>query len=86
MFGCVCQGKRLWSLKLPAPVLCMESLEIRTLGLTLTALGLADRRVLVYRDKHVVDTIHTQDNVTAIKFGRFGREDNTLVMIMKGQQ
>ncbi|KAK4326344.1 hypothetical protein Pmani_003138 [Petrolisthes manimaculis] len=78
------KGKRLWSLKLAAPVLCIESLEIRTLGLTLTALGLADRRVLVYRDKHLVDTIHTQDNVTAIKFGRFGREDNTLVMIMKG--
>ncbi|XP_071535409.1 BBSome complex member BBS1 [Panulirus ornatus] len=78
------KGKRLWSLKLPTPVTCMETLEIRTLGLTLTALGMADHRVMIYRDKHLVDTIHTEDKISAMKFGRFGREDNTLVLVMKG--
>lgn len=77
------QGKRLWSIQLPAPIICMESLEIRTLGLVLTALGMADNRVMIYRDKHLVDTIYTEDKISALKFGRFGREDNTLVMVMK---
>ncbi|XP_045616559.1 BBSome complex member BBS1 isoform X1 [Procambarus clarkii] len=78
------KGKRLWSLRLPAAITCVETLEIRTLGLTLTALGMADNRVMIYRDKHLVDTIHTEDRISAMKFGRFGREDNTLVLVMKG--
>ncbi|XP_064095849.1 Bardet-Biedl syndrome 1 protein-like [Macrobrachium nipponense] len=64
--------------------MCMETLEIRTLGLKLTALGMLDHRVLIYRDKHLVDTIHTEDSVAAMKFGRFGREDNSLILVMKG--
>ncbi|XP_047480253.1 Bardet-Biedl syndrome 1 protein-like [Penaeus chinensis] len=78
------KGKRLWTLKLPAPVMCMETLEIRTLGLKLTGLGMSDHRVLIYRDKHLVDTIYTEDSVAAMKFGRFGREDNTLILVLKG--
>ncbi|KAG7165240.1 Bardet-Biedl syndrome 1-like [Homarus americanus] len=66
------KGKRLWSLKLPAAIICMETLEIRTLGLTLTALGMADHRVMIYRDKHLVDTIYTEDQISAMKFGRGG--------------
>ena len=58
---------------------------MRTLSLTLVALALADNRVLIYRDKHLVDTIHTEDRVSAMKFGRFGREDNTLVLVLKGE-
>lgn len=79
------KGKRLWTLKLPAPVMCMETLEIRTLGLKLTGLGMSDHRVLIYRDKHLVDTIYTEDSVAAMKFGRFGREDNTLILVLKGK-
>ncbi|XP_050689408.1 Bardet-Biedl syndrome 1 protein homolog [Eriocheir sinensis] len=78
------KGKRMWCLKLPGGVLCLECLEVRTLGLTLVALALNDNRVLIYRDKHLVDTILTEDRVAAMRFGRFGREDNTLVMVMKG--
>ncbi|KAK8384168.1 hypothetical protein O3P69_009121 [Scylla paramamosain] len=78
------KGKRLWCIKLPGAVLCLECLELRTLSLTLVALALADNRVLIYRDKHLVDTIHTEDRVSAMRFGRFGREDNTLVLVLKG--
>lgn len=65
--------------------MCMETLEIRTLGLKLTGLGMSDHRVLIYRDKHLVDTIYTEDSVAAMKFGRFGREDNTLILVLKGK-
>ncbi|KAG0729916.1 Bardet-Biedl syndrome 1 [Chionoecetes opilio] len=69
--------------RLPGAILCLECLEVRNLGLSLVAVALADTRVLVYRDKHLVDTLITEDRVSAMKFGRFGREDNTLVMVMK---
>lgn len=75
----------MWSIQLPVPIICMETLEIRTLGLTLTALGMSDNRVMIYRDKHLVDTIYTEDKISALRYGRFGREDNTLVLVMKGK-
>ena len=63
----------------------METLEIRSLGLKLTALGMSDNRVLIYQDKYLVDTIHTEDSISGMKFGKFGREDNTLILVLKGK-
>ena len=71
-------------MELPSTVLSMETLEIKTLGLELTALGMSDNRVLIYQDKHLVDAIATEDGVAGLRFGRFGREDNTLIIITKG--
>ena len=63
----------------------METLEIRSLGLKLTALGMSDNRVLIYQDKYLVDTIHTEDSISGMKSGKFGREDNTLILVLKGK-
>ena len=35
---------------------------------------------IVKGDKNVVDCFKTDDAVSAMKFGRFGREENTLVI------
>ena len=75
----------MWSVELPSPVACMETLEIRSLGLKLTALGMSDNRVLIYQDKYLVDTILTEDSISGMKFGKFGREDNTLILVLKGK-
>ncbi|XP_018022222.2 Bardet-Biedl syndrome 1 protein [Hyalella azteca] len=40
--------------------------------------------VLIFKDKYVVDTIHMEAPVSAMLFGRFGREDNTFILVMKG--
>jgi Bardet-Biedl syndrome 1 protein len=45
--------------------------------------ALTNRQVRVYVDKIHVDTIQLDDVCAAMKFGRFGREDFTLVLITK---
>ena len=34
----------------------------------------------MYNEKHLVSIHQTNDIVTGLRFGRFGREDNTLIM------
>lgn len=65
-------------------VMCLEMIEVKTLNLHLVAVALEDKRVLVYKDKHLVDIIHTDYPVSAMLYGRFGREDNAFVLVMRG--
>lgn len=78
------KGKCLWNVKLPSSIVAMESVEVMQLGLHLVAVALSNAIVQLYQDKYLVDTIVSEDVVTGIKFGRFGREDNSLIMCMKG--
>ena len=77
-----CQGKKLWSVTLPHSVICIEKMDIPSRGMFLVAVALSSNHVLVYNDKNVVDCFKTDDAVSAMKFGRFGREENTLVIGM----
>lgn len=54
------------------------------LGLRLVAVALDSRQVHFYQDKSLVDIIECDDVVTAMRWGRLGREDNTLVMVSRG--
>ena len=49
-------------------------------GMFLVAVALSSNHVLIYNDKNVVDCFKMDDTVSAMKFGRFGREENTLVL------
>ena len=70
----------MWNIKLPHSILCIEKVDIPSRGLYLVAVALSSNHVLIYNDKNVVDCIKTDDTVSAMKFGRFGREENTLVI------
>ena len=52
-------------------------------GLRLIAVALDNKQIHVYQDRHRVDILDTDDTVVAMKYGRFGREDNTLVMVSR---
>ena len=65
---------------LPHSVICIERMDIPSRGMFLVAVALSSNHVLVYNDKNVVDCFKTDDAVSAMKFGRFGREENTLVI------
>ncbi|XP_067130781.1 Bardet-Biedl syndrome 1 protein [Centruroides vittatus] len=77
------KGKCLWSLKLPSSIVAMESLHIDQMGISLVAVALNNGTVHFYQDKYLVDVLATEGVVTAIKFGHFGREDNSLVMVTR---
>lgn len=86
---CLCvsvypQGKKLWRAALPAPITTMASMDLPTRGFQAVLVGLANCEVQLYWDKNVLSTIKTPDVVTSICFGRYGREDGTLIMTTKG--
>lgn len=78
------KGKRLWTVQMPAAILTMNLLEQRSRGLQAVMAGLANGEVRIYRDKALLNVIRAPDAVTSLCFGRYGREDNTLIMTTRG--
>ncbi|XP_020513189.1 Bardet-Biedl syndrome 1 protein [Labrus bergylta] len=78
------KGKKLWRVDLPAPICTMASMDLPTKGFQAVLVGLANCEVQLYRDKNLLSTIKTPDVITSICFGRYGREDGTLIMTTKG--
>ena len=62
----------------------MEVMDHAQRGFKAVMVSLTTNEVLIYRDKYMVGSMKTEDVVTGMKFGRFGREDSTLVMTTKG--
>ncbi|XP_075934470.1 BBSome complex member BBS1 [Anarhichas minor] len=78
------KGKKLWRAVLPAPITTMAAMDLPTRGFQAVLVGLANCEVHLYRDKNLLSTIKTPDVVTSICFGRYGREDGTLIVTTKG--
>ncbi|XP_073665292.1 BBSome complex member BBS1 isoform X3 [Tursiops truncatus] len=78
------KGKRLWTVQMPAAILTMNLLEQRSRGLQAVMAGLANGEVRIYRDKALLSIVRTPDAVTSLCFGRYGREDHTLIMTTRG--
>ncbi|XP_024913404.1 BBSome complex member BBS1 isoform X1 [Cynoglossus semilaevis] len=78
------KGKKLWRTTLPAPIITMAAMDLPTRGFQGVLVGLANCEVHLYRDKNLLSNIKTPDVVTSICFGRYGREDGTLIMTTKG--
>ncbi|XP_037854953.1 BBSome complex member BBS1 isoform X4 [Chlorocebus sabaeus] len=84
LHGFTHKGKKLWTVHMPAAILTMNLLEQHSRGLQAVMAGLANGEVRIYRDKALLNVIHTPDAVTSLCFGRYGREDNTLIMTTRG--
>ncbi|XP_069327897.1 BBSome complex member BBS1 [Eulemur rufifrons] len=78
------KGKKLWTVQMPAAILTMNLLEQRSRGLQAVMAGLANGEVRIYRDKALLNVIRAPDAVTSLCFGRYGREENTLIMTTRG--
>eukprot|EP00069_Balaena_mysticetus_P012834 bmy_07803T0 len=84
LHGFTHKGKRLWTVQMPAAILTMNLLEQRSRGLQAVMAGLANGEVRIYRDKALLSVVRTPDAVTSLCFGRYGREDHTLIMTTQG--
>eukprot|EP00062_Callorhinchus_milii_P026027 gi/632987674/ref/XP_007882686.1/ PREDICTED: Bardet-Biedl syndrome 1 protein [Callorhinchus milii] len=78
------KGKKLWTVFLPAAITTMAGMDHAAKGFQAVMVAMANSQVHVYRDKHLVNIILAQDVVTSLCFGRYGREDGTLIMTTKG--
>lgn len=76
-----CKGNLLWTVQLTSHILTIESIEIEMLASSLVAVALDNKQVHIFHDKHHVDVISTADNITSMRFGKYGRETATLVMV-----
>ncbi|XP_041469808.1 Bardet-Biedl syndrome 1 protein-like [Lytechinus variegatus] len=77
------KGKKLWTVYLPAAITTMDLMDHRQKGFKAVMVALRNGEVHIYRDKFLINSIKTEDIITGLKFGRFGREDSTLVMSTK---
>ena len=68
---------------LPAPITAMCQIDYRPKAFQAVAVALANNEIYLYKDKYLVDTITVEENIYAMKFGRMGREDATLILITK---
>lgn len=79
------QGKKVWTIKLPASITTMETMDYSSKGFKGVIVALNNCQVHLYKEKYLVNVITTEDIATGLKFGRFGREDATLVMTTRGK-
>ena len=63
----------------------MEIMDHKQRSFKAVIVALANCEVRIFRDKYLVNTIQTRDIVTGMRYGRFGREDSTLIMTTKGE-
>ncbi|XP_050407312.2 Bardet-Biedl syndrome 1 protein homolog isoform X2 [Patella vulgata] len=78
------KGKKLWTIKLPNSITTMKTLDYSPRQLKTLLVALSNNEIRMYKDKYLVDIIKTEGIVTGLQFGRFGREDGTLVMTTRG--
>ncbi|CAJ0950393.1 unnamed protein product [Ranitomeya imitator] len=78
------KGKRLWKVTLPASIMTMALLEQKSRSIQAVLVGLKNLEVHLYRDKNLLSIVSTPDIVTSLCFGRYGREDDTLIMTTRG--
>ncbi|DBA70591.1 TPA: Bardet-Biedl syndrome 1 protein [Trebouxia sp. C0005] len=78
------KGKRSFCVNLPSPILAMHGLETAQQKLAkCLVVSLANGDVRVYNEQHLVSVTHFKSPVNAMTFGKFGREENTLVSITR---
>lgn len=80
------KGKRLWKIEMPDRILTMSSFEYKPKGLQAVVVALNNNEVLIYRDKNIISKLKTEDSVVGIRFGKFGREDGSLVMTTRSKR
>ena len=78
------QGKKMWSIQLRCNITSVSVMDHRQKGFKATVLGLEDKTVCIYKDKFLVNQFSVPDVISAIQFGRFGREEGSLIMVTKG--
>lgn len=78
------KGRKAYTIYLPAPLVAMEGMDVQAARPAACLLAaLANGELRVYNDRHLVATHTTASPVAGLFFGRYAREDNTLVSILR---
>eukprot|EP00741_Cyanophora_paradoxa_P005276 tig00000865_g5115.t1 len=78
------KGKKNFSVYLPSSITNMELLSISSQrNVKAVLVALASGEVRLYNEKHLVSVLQTHDAVMGMRFGRYGREEASLVLSFK---
>ncbi|XP_065093979.1 Bardet-Biedl syndrome 1 protein homolog [Ochlerotatus camptorhynchus] len=75
------KGKKLWSVTLPQPAVCMTPVPLPHLGISLVCVALRGGLVQFYCQKKLVDQFYAPETVSALTFGRLGQEEHVLILV-----
>ncbi|UYV74619.1 BBS1 [Cordylochernes scorpioides] len=80
------QGKCVWTLPLDSAVTAIAAVTLEHLSVAAVAVATDDGALRLYQDRLLCDVIAPPggDPVVGLRFGRFGREENTLILVTKG--
>ena len=78
------KGKKNYSVHMPAAIQSIENMCVDKLaGTVLQLVALANGEVRLYKDKVLMSIITSNDVVAAMRFGKYAREENTLILTFK---
>jgi len=77
------KGRKSYSIFLPSSILAMVPMKTSKKLQTIFTVALANNEVRVYNEKHCLAIHSVTSPVTALYFGPYGREDSTLIAILK---
>lgn len=78
------KGKKNHSIYLPCPISCMSLLQItKSRVAKALVVALNNGEVRLYNGKHLICTTKTNDVVTGMRLGTFGREEGSMVLSFK---
>ncbi|EGD72418.1 hypothetical protein PTSG_00438 [Salpingoeca rosetta] len=75
------KGRRLWQVKMPAPITAHSPMVYRPKMLRLTLIGLENGEIRLYSDKEMLSTLKVDSGVAALRFGRLWRDSYVLVTV-----
>ena len=76
------KGRKIFSLSLPSPATCLGVAKInRSRVLEALIVSLGNGEVRLYNGKHMIHSLQMDDVVVAMRWGQFGREQNSCALI-----
>lgn len=78
------KGKKNYSIYLPETIITMCLMNLQSIrNVKALIVALANGEVRLYNKKHLVSTLKSQDVVTAMRFGAYGRQEASLILCYK---
>ncbi|EKX46920.1 hypothetical protein GUITHDRAFT_70223, partial [Guillardia theta CCMP2712] len=78
------KGKKNYSIHMPAPIQALETMQVDSVSNNVLQLvALQNGEIRLYREKTLVSSITSNDVVTCMRFGKYAREDSTLLLVYK---
>lgn len=80
------KGKKLWTTNLPYSIICMVTIPLPHLGITLVCVAMKGGLLQIFSQKELVDQFSISATVSAMTFGRLGQEDYVLILVTNGNE